>query len=120
MDCKESIALSDASAGLVKRRSSRSSVEFLCYYSIGTGREWQGTVLNLSCDGCAVRKTVPVHRGDILRLLLFPTPNRSAIEVDHAVVRWATLEQFGAEFIMLSPRNTKRLSDYLAVFEEGF
>ena len=55
----------------------------------------------------------------IQMISIFPSPNQSPIEVSLAVVRWSTMVQFGVEFMMLSPRDTKRLRDYLTLLEEA-
>lgn len=106
-------------AGLIERRFPRSFVELPCMYSRDGGPDCDGTVLDVSRDGCAIRKTAHVQRGDSLQLSIFPSPNQSPIEVSLAVVRWSTMVQFGVEFMMLSPRDTKRLRDYLTLLEEA-
>jgi hypothetical protein len=103
---------------LVERRFPRLLVEVPCWYSQG-GPSSEGTVLNMSENGCAIRKTAHVQRGDALEVSIFPSSNQSPIEVSLAVVRWSTMVQFGVEFMLLSPRDTKGLRDYLALLEEG-
>lgn len=103
--------------GAVGRRAPRFTLEWPSLYSMNDGPEWEGTVINLSRDGCAIRKTAHVQRGDILQISIFPSPNQSPIEIGLAVVRWSTTVQFGVEFMMLSPRHTKRLCDHLALLE---
>lgn len=97
--------------GFVKRKSPRVAVELPCSYSINEGREWDGIVINLSPEGCAVRKTALVRRGDQLRISIYPSPNRSPIELDLAAVRWSTSAEFGVEIMNLSPMSAKRLQD---------
>jgi len=47
----------------------------------------------------------------------FPPPNLSPIEVGLAPVRWSTNDQFGVEFITLTPQDARRLQSYLALIE---
>jgi hypothetical protein len=109
---------SGGAAGLVERRFPRSFVELPCLYSRDSGPDCDGTVFDVSRDGCAIRNTVHVQRSDSIQLSIFPSPNQSPIEISLAVVRWSTTAQFGVEFMMLSPRDTKRLRDYLALLDE--
>ena len=102
---------------LLERRSPRFSIELSCWYSRDNGSDCDGTVFDLSQDGCAVRKTAHVQRGDYVRVLIFLSPNQSPIEVSLAVVRWSTIAQFGVEFMSMSPRDAKRLHDFLALLE---
>jgi hypothetical protein len=77
--------------------------------------EWSGTAVNLSRKGCAIHSTRPVHKGDDLHLLIFPSANQTPIEVGIARVRWAAHEHFGVEFMTLAPRDATRLQDLLTV-----
>jgi hypothetical protein len=79
------------------------------------GPEWSGTAINLSREGCAIRSTTPVQKGDYLHLLIFPGANQTPIEVGVARVRWAANEQCGVEFITLAPRDATRLQDLLTI-----
>jgi hypothetical protein len=99
---------------MVKRQFPRFQAEVFSLYSKGDGPDWNGTAVNLSRGGCAIRGTTPVQQGEQLKMLLFPSPNMSPIEVSLAPVRWATAEQFGVEFVKLSAFDTKRLVAYLA------
>lgn len=99
--------------GLVERQFPRFATELLCLYSKDDGSNWNGTAINLSLGGCAVRGTAPVHKGDYLRILIFLSVNQAPVQVDVAPVRWASGEQFGVEFITLAPRDVRRLQTYL-------
>lgn len=99
---------------MVERRFQRFTVEIPCLYSIEDGPDWNGTAVNLSRGGCAIRGTTPVQKGDYLRLRLFPAADHPPIEVGLAPVRWATSDQFGVEFITLAPQDAQRLHGYLA------
>ena len=101
----------------VERRFHRFPVELHCLYSKDVGPDWNGTAVNLSRGGCAIRGLTAVRKGDYLRILIFPSPNLAPIEVGVAPVRWATDQSFGVEFITLTPGDAKRLQDYLTVME---
>ena len=80
-----------------------------------TGPEWDGTVVNLSRQGCAIHSTTPVHTGDYLHVLIFPGANQSPIEIEVAQVRWAAKGQFGVEFLTLAPYEANRLENMLRI-----
>lgn len=80
-----------------------------------TGREWSGTAINLSRQGCAIPSTTPVQKGDLLQVLLFPGANQMPIEIDLVQVRWAAKEAFGVEFLTLALSETTRLQNLLAL-----
>lgn len=106
--------------GFAVRRTLRIPVEWACEYWRDDGPASQGTIIDLSPGGCAIRKTAHVQRGDALRLLIFTSPNQSPIEIDLALVRWSTLVQFGVEFMALSPFNTQRLQQYLECMQSDY
>ena len=97
-----------------ERKFRRVPVEFSSLFS-ADGPEWSGTVINLSREGCAIRSTTPVQKGDYLHLLIFPCANQTPIEVGVARVRWAANEQCGVEFMTLAPRDATRLQDLLTI-----
>ena len=80
-----------------------------------TGPEWDGTVVNLSRQGCAIHSTTPVKSGDNLHMLIYPGANQTPIEVEVAEVRWALNEQFGVEFVSLAPAEAIRLERLLTI-----
>ena len=97
-----------------QRKFRRVPVELHCFFS-ADGPEWSGTVVNLSREGCAIRSTTPVQKGDYLHMLIFPGSNQTPIEVGVAPVRWSANEQFGVEFITLTPGDATRLQDFLTI-----
>jgi hypothetical protein len=98
---------------MIKRKFPRFPVEYPCVYATDNGSHSDGTAINLSRGGCAIRSSSPVERGDYLQLLIFPSPNQGHIEVVSAPVRWATREQFGVEFMTLQPTDVARLQGLL-------
>jgi len=83
------------------------------------GPEWDGTAVNLSRQGCAIHSTTLVQKGDRLHVLIFPGANQTPIEVEVSQVRWTASEQFGVEFLTLTPGEAIRLEDLLAIIGKG-
>jgi hypothetical protein len=106
-----------ANTGIVERRFPRFVVEVPCLYSTEAGPDWNGTAVNVSRGGCAIRGVTPVQKGNYLCIRLFPSPTLAPIEIGLAPVRWATEEYFGVEFITLTFRDAKRLQAYLTLIE---
>ena len=102
---------------MVERRFPRFAVELPCLYSIGHNQDWNGTAVNLSRGGCAIRGVTPVQKSHFLEVRIFMAANQPPIEVLFAPVRWTTGEQFGVEFITLVPRDVERLQTYLSSIE---
>src|SRR5580765_2126823 len=97
-----------------ERKCRRVPVAFTSLFS-ADGPEWSGTAINLSREGCAIRSTTPVQKGDYLGVLIFPGPNQTPTEVGVARVRWAATAQCGVEFMTLAPRDATRLQDLLTL-----
>jgi hypothetical protein len=98
-----------------QRKFRRIPVEFPCSFSAKGPEEWSGTAINLSREGCAIRSPTPVRTGDSLCVLIFPSANQMPMEVAGAPVRWSANEQFGVEFLTLTPHETTRLQDFLTL-----
>jgi PilZ domain len=97
------------------RKFRRIPVDFPCLFSAEGPHEWSGTTVNLSREGCAIRSTTPVQKDQDLCVLLFLSANQAPIEVRVAPVRWSANDQFGVEFITLTPRDANRLQDLLTI-----
>jgi len=63
----------------------------------------------------AIHSMTPVQNGDNLHVLIFPGANQTPIEVEVAQVRWVGSEQFGVEFLTLTPGEALRLEDILTI-----
>ena len=119
MDARESHSSAGSSSPietrLAQRKFQRIPVELHCLFSPDGGEERSGTAIDLSPEGCAIQSTALVHKGDYLRVLLFPSANRKPIEVDVAPVRWSANGQFGVEFITLTPGDSAQLQGLLTI-----
>ena len=71
--------------------------------------------LELSNGSCTLEKGWTSQKGDRLHVLIFPGANQTPIEVEVAQVRWVGSEQFGVEFLTLTPGETIRLEDTLTI-----
>jgi len=100
-----------------QRKFPRFIVELPCLYSIENGPEWNGTAVNLSRGGCAIVGTRPVQQGTYMRIQIFPSTSGPSIVIGLAPVRWVMNDQFGVEFISLSPPDQQRLQSYVAYLE---
>jgi len=76
----------------------------------------EGTVLNLSAQGCAVLAAQPLSVSSHLALSI-DLPNSTTIEIELAGVRWVSEQRCGLEFIRLSPAMLSRLSSFVFVLE---
>ena len=73
----------------------------------------QGTVLDVSLMGCRLAGTMPPERGSRLQLCFYPPYREKEIAVEDARVTWTTNEQFGVEFVKVSPSDLQWLIGYL-------
>jgi hypothetical protein len=69
----------------------------------------QGTVINLSAPGCAIRTSVPIRPGDYLELRMMTPDEARPLTVGLAKVRWALGEVAGVEFIRVRRDNQGRI-----------
>src|SRR3954468_10164653 len=72
-----------------------------------------GTLFNLSFGGCAVHSTVPVSDGMLITLQFPSRENDPPISIEMARVRWATMQEFGVEFLMVLRKERKKLDRLL-------
>ena len=79
----------------------------------------EGTLLDLSIRGCAIKSDVPLHKGDILCLQIRLTDKEPPIEVDIAMVRTVTGRRFGLEFAKIRPEEETRLGRVLMTLMQG-
>lgn len=69
----------------------------------------EGTVVNMSIPGCAVRSKVPVRAGDYLELRVIMPEEGVPLRVHLARVRWSEGQTFGLEFIRMPGSDQVRL-----------
>lgn len=75
---------------VVERRAPRFTLEWPSFYAVNNGPEWEGTVINLSRDGCAIRKTAHVQRGDTFKC---PSSHHGTNRLSRLVWQWCAGRQ---------------------------
>jgi hypothetical protein len=79
----------------------------------------EGTLLDISIRGCAIRSDVPLHKGNLLCLQIRLTDQEPPIEIDIATVRTVTGRRFGLEFVRIRPEEETRLRRLLMTLMHG-
>ena len=69
----------------------------------------EGTMFDLSANGCAVASVSSVQPGSAMRILIRATDLGSPITIESAAVRWSAGGEFGVEFLGLSEIDERRL-----------
>ncbi len=78
-----------------------------------------GAVSDLSTGGCKVVSEASLYIGMYLALEICPLGQEATLKVDQAVVRWASEEEFGLEFITMWPEEEERLRRFVSTLETG-
>ncbi|HZC80504.1 MAG TPA: PilZ domain-containing protein, partial [Nitrospiraceae bacterium] len=79
----------------------------------------EGTLLDISIRGCAIKSTVPLHKGKLLRLKIQMTVQEPPIEIDVATVRTVTGRRVGLEFVKIRQEEEARLRRLLMTLMLG-
>jgi PilZ domain len=82
-------------------------------------REGEGTILNLSADGCAITSTTVAGTAAYLQLTMQLREREEPVHVDLAAVRWSTTARFGVEFIKVRPEEGERLKRFVKALESS-
>jgi len=99
-----------------KRQHPRYSVEYAGSFS-GDGINSPGMILNLSIAGCRGSSEGMIRRAALLRLLIDVPRFLAPIQVDRAIVRWSSGNEFGLEFVGISFDDQQRLQGLLLVIK---
>ncbi len=70
---------------------------------------------NLSLGGCAIHSDTPVFDDMLVTLQFTPSEDKPPVSIELGRVRWATLHEFGVEFLMILPKERSRLERFLAM-----
>lgn len=81
--------------------------------------EGEGTILNLSADGCAITSTTVAGPASYMQLTMQLREREEPVRVDLAAVRWSTPARFGVEFIKVRPEEGDRLKRFVSALETG-
>lgn len=99
------------------RKGRRFAVQLPTVFGEGAEKD-EGTVLNLSAQGCAMTAeqlpTAPASLSLHVDLLNGTEP----VAVELATVRWVSGYRCGLEFIRMSPEMTARLRAFVALLEQ--
>jgi CheY-like chemotaxis protein len=79
-----------------------------------------GTGYDLSSGGCTLESQAPIRKGDYVALQLHLPDHQeptTPVMVDVAVVRWASQQKFGLEFISLPTGDQQRLRQYVTTLQ---
>ena len=76
----------------------------------------EGSVLNLSLDGCLLEGERTILEGSYLTVRLLLPDNARALVVELAAVRWVRTQYFGIEFLRLPPLELSRLEHFLCAY----
>jgi hypothetical protein len=87
---------------MAKRRDARGMVHRRVEYRHAGGRG-DGTLVDLTRQGCRIKGTPPLPCGTRLRLQLWLPDVAQPVTVDQAAVRWVQDDQFGVSFLEVSP-----------------
>jgi PilZ domain len=77
----------------------------------------EGTILNLSADGCAITSATVAATAAYLQLTMQLREREEPVQVDLAAVRWSAAARFGVEFIKVRPEEVERLRRFVKVLE---
>lgn len=69
----------------------------------------EGTVCNLCSVGCGVRSSIAPPIGAFLEVQIYHPSGESLAKVEVAVVRWCIGQQFGLDFLQITPEEQERL-----------
>ncbi len=72
-------------------------------------------MVNLSLGGCAIHSDTPVFDDMLVTLQFTPSEDKPPVSIELGRVRWATLHEFGVEFLMILPKERSRLERFLAM-----
>lgn len=76
------------------------------------GRVWEGRVVDLTVPGCRVETAYPLEPGQSVQLRIHVNRHPS-LHIDLGMVRWATHEEAGIEFIRMAEDDQLRLRCYV-------
>ena len=101
-----------------RRKHVRFQVELRCAF-VGDQFTGEGTVLDLSMEGCRVRSDTPVLNGVYMEVFITLLGQIPPLPIELAVVRWSPGAVFGLEFIRITDRHQARLRHYVKDLEQA-
>jgi len=101
-----------------RRKHVRFHVELRCSFA-GDQFTGEGTVLDLSMEGCRVRSDTPMLKGVYMEVFITLLGQIPPLPIELAVVRWSPGSVFGLEFIRIADRHHARLRRYVQDLEQA-
>lgn len=93
----------------VERRGRRLPMNCRLFFFGEDEFEGEGTLLDISTNGCRATSFTRLKVGLFLKLSLFLQDQQWPLRIDQAVVRWVDGQCFGLEFIGIRPGQRERL-----------
>jgi len=101
-----------------RRKDTRYVVLFRTTFSSSTHESGEGSLLDISLQGCKLSMPGSVGVGHELILHLYPPDMIIRIEA-RAIVRWATEGQAGLEFLDVPSEDARALHDLVAAHDKA-
>jgi c-di-GMP-binding flagellar brake protein YcgR len=98
------------------RKSPRFAVQLPLLFS-ETERAVEGTILNISREGCMVTVEQTAAPPAYVQLDMQLWEGQEPVHIDLAAVRWSSDNRVGLEFIKLTPEQRDRLSSFTGMLE---
>jgi len=95
---------------MYQRRCARYPVHFQSTLSTPQIPEGTGMAVDLSIRGCRVQSFIPVVPNIRMKLSIDVSEPKAVIEIEQAVVRWVTGQEFGLEFASIAPEQFEQLT----------
>jgi hypothetical protein len=98
------------------RKHTRFAVQLPASFS-GDSFSAEGTILNVSAEGCAITSETVPGVGVYLQLTMQLRERDEPIQIDLAAVRWVSALRFGVEFIKIRSEERERLKKFVKALE---
>jgi len=98
------------------RKHTRFAVQLPVSFS-GDQLSDEGTILNVSAEGCAITSETIAGTGVYLQLTMQFWEREKPIHIDLAAVRWVSAARFGVEFIKIRPDARERLKTFVKALQ---
>lgn len=101
---------------MLPRKTQRYAVQIPTYFT-GENMTGEGTIVNLSPEGCAIlsKENPPVSSYLSVRIDL--SEHDAPLLIDLAAVRWLSDEKIGVEFIRMGEPEQERLRQFVKTLE---
>ena len=98
------------------RKHSRFAVQLPLSFR-GDQLSHEGTILNVSAEGCAITSETVADVAVYLQLTMQLLEQEEPVQIDLAAVRWSSATRFGVEFIKIRPEEGERLKKFVKMLE---